>query len=201
MEIIYIFFIGMLFSFLGSIPPGTINLSVMQLGVNGQMRGAWFFIIATVIIEFVYAAIAVKFQIFLTKNTLITEHFQIISGLALLTLGFINLSKNTSKREINTQKQGRKNFRKGFIISLANPLNIPFWLVVTAFLQNKHIIALSGPLNFWSYIFGITLGTFLLLWLVANLSSRLEGFFRNSLLVYKLPGLILVCLGLYSFVG
>ena len=82
-----VFLVGFLFSFLGSIPPGTINLSVLQLGLQNQLRGALFFTLAATGVEFVYASLAVEFQIFITSNTSITENFQIISALAMMALG------------------------------------------------------------------------------------------------------------------
>jgi len=57
MHLFQIFMVGLIFSFLGSIPPGTINLSVMQLGLKKQMQGALLFTLAAVLVEFVCVCI------------------------------------------------------------------------------------------------------------------------------------------------
>ena len=127
--VVQVFVIGFVFSFLGSIPPGTINLSVMQLGLKKQLKGALLFALAATLVEFVYAGVAVKFQMFLTANTVITENLQIVSALAMLALGVFNLSRKTAPGK--TSKTKLTSFQKGTLISLANPLAIPFWLAVT----------------------------------------------------------------------
>ena len=197
-EWINIFILGFFFSFLGSIPPGTINLSVLQLGLNNQIRGALFFSLAAIFVEFFYAWIAVEFQIFLTENTSITQNFQFIAGAAMFILGLINLSR---KRSPQTGKfgEGRVNFWKGFIVSVLNPLAIPFWVAVTAYLQSEAFITLSSNYRILIYVTGICGGTFALLMLVGVLSRRFLIVFQNSLLVYKLPGLIFIGMGVYTF--
>ena len=189
--------VGFFFSFLGSIPPGTINLSVLQLGLRNQMRGVLFFSLAAVLVEFVYASLAVEFQMFITENTSLTENFQIISALAMIALGAINLGRSRNRPTINI-KQGRRAFRDGFLISAVNPLAIPFWVAVTAYLQNHNFVALQGSLSFWSYIVGICLGTLALLLLVGQMARKFQRF-QHSLVVHKLPGLIFVGMGLYTF--
>ena len=199
MDLFQIFMVGLIFSFLGSIPPGTINLSVMQLGLKKQMQGALLFTLAAVLVEFVYASMAVKFQMFLTTNTSLTENFQILSALAMLVLGIFNLSRKGIQD--SKPKPGVDSFKKGILISLANPLAIPFWLAVTAYLQNHQMIHITGNATFFSYILGICAGTFLLLMLVANLATRASQLFQNNFVVYRLPGLIFLGMGLYTFWG
>jgi len=197
-DIILILTLGFVFSFLGSIPPGTINISVLQLGLNHQMRGALFFTLAATTVEFFYAWIAVKFQIFLTESTAITQNFQFIAGAAMFVLGLINLSRKPS-RQAGKFGEGRVNFGKGLVVSLLNPLAIPFWVAVTAYLQSEGFILLSSNSRILVYVLGICAGTFALLVLVAILSKKFLLIFQNSLLVYKLPGFIFIGMGLYTF--
>ena len=46
-----VFFVGLVFSFLGSIPPGTLNLCVLQLGLEKKVGAALRFALAVSIIE------------------------------------------------------------------------------------------------------------------------------------------------------
>ena len=50
MEIFVVFLIGTFFSFIGSIPPGALNLSVLQLGLEGKVKTALRFALAVSII-------------------------------------------------------------------------------------------------------------------------------------------------------
>lgn len=198
MIILGAFFVGLFFSFLGSIPPGTINISVMQLAMRNKKAAALYFALAAALVEYVYAGFAVKFQMFLTENTSIAGNFQIISGLVLLILGVINLVKR-GQRQLNSQQQEKMaGFKKGVLISLANPLAIPFWLAVTAYLQSMGWVVLNDT-NYLIYVAGISSGTFLLLACVTWLGARFSFIQNNDFIIYRVPGLIFLSMGLYTF--
>src|SRR5690606_33928439 len=91
-----VFVIAFLVSYLGSIPPGTINVTTMQLAVQNNRRAAVFFSLAAALVEFVYAGATVRFQLFLSENPVFTENFQIISAIAMILLGIANLVSKTS---------------------------------------------------------------------------------------------------------
>ena len=52
--IVQVFIAGLIFSFLGSIPPGTMNLAVLQLGLEQKIKTALRFSLAVAIIEYPY---------------------------------------------------------------------------------------------------------------------------------------------------
>lgn len=198
--IMQVLFIAFLVSYAGSIPPGTINVTTMQLSIQGKSRSAFFFALGASVTEFVYAGATVKFQIFLSERPLITDHFQIITALAMIILGMVNLTaKGGSKQFLVTAVKGRDGFKRGIILGVLNPLTIPFWLAVTAYLQSNNWIALDGIL-FWNYIIGISVGTFALLVTVNAIGSKFEQLASNTFLVYKTPGIIFLCLGFYNLI-
>ena len=81
-------------SYIGSIPPGTINVSVMQLAILNKRRAAVFFAFAASTVEFVYAGVTVQFHIFLNNNEVIADYFRIITSIALIGLGISNIFRN-----------------------------------------------------------------------------------------------------------
>ncbi len=188
-------------SYLGSIPPGTINLTSMQLSMQGRKRAAFFFALAASLTEFLYAGLTVRFQIYLSTHASITEYFTIITALAMIVLGVINLlasNKGHQPSPRTTVVQGKNGFTKGVLLGILNPLTIPFWLTVTAYLQTNQWISLTGY-HYWLYISGLTLGTFFLLLTVNRLGQKFSNIARNGFLVYKVPGAIFISLGLYNF--
>ena len=197
MEILTALLVGFFFSFIGSIPPGSINLSVLQLAVQGNVAAAFRFIIASTGIEFIYAYIAIRFQILITSSPFVIQNFHIISALVMVLLGIVNLfsPKNPGKLSKKLAKSG---FRKGMIISILNPLAIPFWIGITAYLLSNEWIVINNNTIF-SYITGISLGTFALLSVIALLSSKVAPYLQNPSLIKKIPGFILLALGLYAF--
>ena len=191
------FFIGVFFSFLGSIPPGTINITTMQYAISNKKSAALSFALACALTEYLYAGIAVKFQIFLTESATIADNFQLISGIVLLLLGVINLTKKKLPEPEPQKGEKRSAFKKGVLISLANPLAIPFWLAVTAYLQSMGWIILNGY-NYLIYVAGISTGTFLLLFVAIQLGSKFTSIQSNRMIVYRIPGIIFLCMGIYT---
>ena len=194
-ELVALFFIGLVISFMGSVPPGSINLTALQLSLVGRKKSAVYFSLAAVIVEFFYACIAVNFQILLTKNTVISSQFQIVTAIALVALGMYNFSKKASKSKTKVAKGG---FVKGLILGLANPLCIPFWLGVTAYLQSNGFVKISG-LDYLIYSAGISVGTFLLLLLAIRMAHFFEAHRDNTFIVYQVPGAIFTLMGMYAF--
>lgn len=91
------FYVAFFFSFIGSVPPGTLNLSVLQLGLERKINLAWRFALAAALIEYLYAWLALEFENRLTS--LITENFKLITGVVMIGLGLFSLksAKKTSK--------------------------------------------------------------------------------------------------------
>ena len=197
MVLISTFIVGLLFSYLGSVPPGMINISVLQMSMQNKKGAALSFTTAAVLVEFIYAAIAVRFQIFLTENNSITGYFQLITASVLIIIGLVNLFKKKGGSLESRKGEKRNAFKRGILISLANPLAIPFWLAVTAYLHSMNWIILVDS-AFWLYISGISAGTFLLLTTIILLTSRYSLLLNNHFIVYRVPGLIFIAMGLWS---
>ena len=196
--------LGFFFSFIGSIPPGTINLSVIQLGLRKNIAAALRMGFAAALVEFVYAAIAIKFQIYISSNPAIKNNFILISASVLILLGLMNLVS------VKMKKTGRKNklaaisasgFRKGVLISIANPLAMPFWIGVTAYLQSNAWIDFSNT-SIWSYVCGISFGTLAVLSMLSIIAFKTGKFIEpDNKLIKIIPGIVLLALGLYTLMN
>lgn len=190
--------ISFVISYVGSIPPGTVNVSVMQLSILKKHRAAIFFSFAACLVEFIYAGITVQFHIFLNTHPEIANYFRIITAIALIALGLWNLfSKSTSSSvKVDTKLTGRHGFARGLVLGFLNPMTIPFWLAITTYLENDGLVDVSG-FGFWAYLIGLSTGTFFLLLTVDALGKRFTQIADNKFLVHKVPGFILLALGVY----
>lgn len=187
-------------SYIGSIPPGTINVSVMQLAMQRRHRAAVFLAFSASVVEFIYAGFTVQFHILLTENENLADYFRIITSVALIGLGLWNLfAKATSQSVIVNSEKGRHGFLRGMMLGILNPMTIPFWLAITTYLENDGLIQIEG-LSFWMYLIGLSAGTFCLLVTVNALGSRFTKIADNKIIVHKVPGLILLSIGIYFLV-
>ncbi|MGL1885379.1 MAG: LysE family transporter [Reichenbachiella sp.] len=188
-------------SFVGSIPPGTINLTVLQLAMQGRKSAALSFGLAAAIVEYGYAAIAIRFQIYLMQSADINFWFKLVSGSVLLLLGIYNLLKTPKEGQRNELKGEKRNaFVKGAMVGLTNPLSIPFWLAVTAYLDTMGWIALDHN-NFWLFVTGISAGTFSLLFVVTYFGAKIQSLQKNPFILYKLPGILFIAMGIWTFLN
>lgn len=196
---ILIFFIAFIFSFLGSIPPGSINISILQLAIDGRIGAALRFALAAALIEFPYVLIAIQFEDWLTSTPLIMNNIRLISAVVMLALGLINLriyfKPSTNKTFNKLQFSG---FRKGIIISILNPLAIPFWIGITAYLKNLRWLELSIWTDKLTYAAGVSIGTFTLLVIFAYLGKRIKLKLSTQGLAQLIPAIVFMLLGLYA---
>lgn len=199
MSLIATFFIALAFSFLGSIPPGTLNLTMLRLGMEQKMDVAFRFALAAALIEYPYAWIALIFEDWLTSSPVVIQNFTLISALVMTTLGIITL-RNAKQNTHEVEPVRESGFRKGLVLSILNPLAMPFWIGITAYLKSQGWIGLSSAAEIHSYLLGISLGAFVLLLMVAYLAKRMSIAFSSNRNVKFIPGIILLALGLYALV-
>ncbi len=197
-EILFTFFVAFFFSFIGTIPPGTLNLTIIQLGLNQRVNVAWRMAFAAALVEYPYAWIAVEFQNYLAKSVEITHNFHLISAIVMISLGTLALwsSARPSRFARRFESSG---FRKGIAIAILNPLAIPFWMAMTTYLKNYGWIDLSNALEVHAYLAGVSAGTLVVLMLMAYLAQRVIRYFKHDSALKKTPGVVLILLGLYSF--
>lgn len=196
--IVQVFIAGLIFSFLGSIPPGTMNLAVLQLGLEQKIKTALRFSLAVAIIEYPYAWIAVEFEDWITSSPVIIENFQLITAIVMTVIGLFTIwsARKPSDFSVRFNESG---FRRGLVLSILNPMAIPFWIGITAYLKAQEWIDLSTAGLLHSYVFGTSVGVILLLILFTFLAKRLSGYVTNNALVKLIPGITLLVLGLYAF--
>lgn len=198
MNILIPFLFSFFWSFAGSIPPATINLTVVQLGVEGKMNLAWRLALGAALIEYPYAWIAIKLENIITSSPMVVANFRLIAAVVMTTLGLLNLwsAKKPSKF---IQKFNDTGFRRGLILGILNPLAMPFWIGITAYLESQNLIELSTNLQVRSYLVGVSLGGFTLLILLAYLAKKIATDFRHNAIIKIIPGALMLVMGVFSF--
>jgi threonine/homoserine/homoserine lactone efflux protein len=199
MEALLTFSIAFFFSFIGSIPPGTVNLQMIQLGLERRMDIAWRFAIAAAIMEYPYAWLAIEFQNLITTSTFITNNFKLLAAIVMIVLGILNLWSTQKPGEF-AKKFNESGFRRGLVLSILNPMLLPFWIGMTAYLKSVNWIRLSSTAQVQSYLLGVTLGSLCILILLAYLAKKLVSEFSTHPFLKKIPGVTMLILGFYALI-
>lgn len=195
--VLQVFFIGAIASFVGSIPPGTLNILVLQLGLENKLKAALRFALAVTLIEYPYAWIAVEFEAWITSSPAIQDHFKLLAAGVMITLGVLGIW-TAQKPTTATVKMQESGFVRGLILSILNPQAIPWWIGVTAYLKSEGLIVLDTPVRVHSYVFGTAVGVLVLLTLLAITAERLSHVIKHNKIMAMAPGVILLLLGLYT---
>ena len=160
-KLLRIFFWGMIISFLGSLPLGTLNVAAMQIGIQEGIKDAMFFSLGSLLVEMVYVRISLVGIDWVRKQERIMKVMEwitlfIITALAVGSFIAAMKSGGASKNVLLNNNMHR--FLLGMMLCAINPVQIPFWFGWSAVLFTKKILE---PLNthYNSYIIGIGLGT------------------------------------------
>jgi threonine/homoserine/homoserine lactone efflux protein len=194
-----VFVMGLLFSFVGSIPPGTLNMTVLKLGLEQKTKTAFRFALAVALVEYPYAWIGVQFEYWVSSSPVIVKNFELITAIVMITMGVLSLLP--SKKNVPVEGSFRDSgFRRGLVLSLLNPMAIPYWMAFTAYMKAQGWISLSTTGLLHSYVLGTSAGALLLLTLFIFLANRLSGYGDKNPWVKRVPGITLLLLGFFALV-
>lgn len=161
MKFLKIFSIGLLISFLGSLPLGTLNIAAMQISISDGIIPALYFALGSLLVEIIYVRISLVAMDWVRKQKrlfLMLEWFTVFIILALAFFSFYAALENnqTSKNILLSSTLHR--FWLGVSMSAVNPVQIPFWFGWSTVLFTKKIL-LPQANHYNIYIIGIGIGT------------------------------------------
>lgn len=156
-----IFLTGMLVSFLGSLPLGTLNIAAMQISISEGVLAAILFSAGSLLAEIIYVRLSLVAMDWIRKQEKlfrILEWVTLAIVLALAASSFYAALHPTVEKNVVLNSPLPK-FLLGFVMSAVNPVQIPFWFGWSTVLFTKKIL-LPRKDHYNAYITGIGLGTF-----------------------------------------
>ncbi len=169
-----LFFIGLILSFIGSLPFGMINIAVIDITIRKGYKHALMFGAGAAFIEFWQALIATKFSFIFTKYPTITTGIEWVAIFIFFALGFYYLNHKPDSYQPSSRSGLDQNlFWKGVGVSALNVMAYPYWLFYSAWLASENWLQ-SGWIPAIVFSAGIMCGGMLLftlyscfgLWLV-----------------------------------
>jgi hypothetical protein len=147
-------------SFLGTLPLGTLNLSVANYAFRHDWAGATGFSVAAIFVEMMIVRVAL---LAIRRLERFTQFFRVFNILTCGILLFLAVNSLLAAWQM-------ENFRatvpfsflnpwlSGFVLSLTNPLHLPFWMGWTAVLRSKKVLGDQRGMHN-SFVAAIGLGT------------------------------------------
>jgi threonine/homoserine/homoserine lactone efflux protein len=187
------------FSFIGSLTPGTINLSVLHSGLTNKPSVGVKMAAAAAIVEYGYAWIAVRFESLITSNPLVLSNFELIAAVVITVLGLLAIWSARAPAVL-ARKIHESGFRRGLLLGILNPLSMPYWMGITAYSKSQGWIDLNYTVGLHSYLLGVSLGVFSLLLIVNFAARKLSAVnLKKAPVLKQIPGWIMLGLGIYAF--
>jgi len=137
-----LFWVAFSISFVGALPIGTLNTSVANFALNGNFSGAAWFALAAILVEVVIVRVAL---VVVDKLIRLKKLFKILSiafCVVILILAYKTLEAALHMRNFQDVLPfvGMNPFYSGLLLSLLNPLHLPFWMGWTAVLKSRKLL-------------------------------------------------------------
>lgn len=156
-----IFWWGLVISFLGTLPLGTLNVAAMQIGLQESIRNAIYFSLGCLLVEMVYVRVSLIGIDWLRKQERLMKIMEWITlGIivALASGSFLAAASNHGNSRNVILQNDIHRFILGIIMTAINPVVVLFWFGWSTVLFSKKILT-PGNTQYNIYILGIGLGT------------------------------------------
>ncbi len=156
---------GLMISFIGSLPLGTLNVMAMQIGIYETIQKALLFSLGSLLVEMIYVRISLVGINWINKQKKLMDIMQWITFGIVVLLAIASFyaaiqtpSGQGAASNNPLAKYSMNRFLLGIFMCAINPVQIPFWFGWSTVLFSKKILEpLNKQYNF--YIVGIGLGT------------------------------------------
>lgn len=150
------FTFGLLVSFLGTLPLGVLNITIMRVSLRQGLRSALQFALACALVELVYSYLSVELTQSLIAYPAIKSLTDGVAALTLLGMGIYYIRKQSTPI---TDQRTIAPFYLGALLSVVNVVAFPFWILYTTLLQAKGYVGIMNNALITLYVLGISLGT------------------------------------------
>jgi len=155
-----VFFTGMLVSFLGSLPLGTLNIAAMQISISNGITAALLFSLGSLLVEVIYVRVSLVAMDWIRKQSRLFKLLEYLTLLIVIALAVSSFYAAThpDEEENFVLSSTLPKFVLGAIMCALNPVQIPFWFGWSTVLFTKKVL-LPRNSHYNMYISGIGIGT------------------------------------------
>lgn len=171
------FFLGLIVNFIGYVPPGNINLTLVQIAINRGIKQAMQFIIAFSCVEFFFTFFIMNAAKWLSAQVHLDTIIDWVMVVLFGTLGVITWMHRKNPPKTNYSQ--RDSIKYGIILGFVNPMQVPFWMIAGTYLITHQWI-ISGNFALTIFSLGSAAGAFLCLFLYGKFAQYIQSRFELS---------------------
>jgi len=177
LEISIVFLLGLLFAFIGVIPPGMLNMSAAKISLKeGHVRG-FIFSIGVCVTVGVQTYLALIFAKYLNQHPDVVDVLKRVALVlfVLISIYFFLLAKRQiSPQKVDASKSKKSRFFQGILMSALNVFPIPYQAYIVTTLLSYQLLSLDN-LSMGSYIAGATSGSFVALYIYILFFDKIKN--------------------------
>ncbi len=170
-------FIGIVANFIGYVPPGNINLTLVQITINRGFKQAMMFIISFSCVEFFFTYFIMHAAKWLSAQVRLDTIIDWVMVVLFGVLGTITWIHR--KKTPDTNYSEHESIKYGILLGFLNPMQVPFWMITGTYLITHEWI-LDGRLALVVFSIGAAAGAFLALFLYAKFAKYIQSKFALS---------------------
>lgn len=181
-QIAKLFLSAFTISFLGSLPLGTLNITITNISIQQDYFSTLNFAIGAILVEIIIVKLSFTAIIQLEKIKPLLKLFNWLSIIILFTFSIVFLASAIQKipQDESIPIKMKNAILWGALLSFLNPLHLPFWMVWSSILKSKGIL-INQLLNQFIYFLAIALGTGLAYYLYIKMGGVLIQFFKDQI--------------------
>ena len=154
--------LGALAAFVGTIPFGPINLSVVDAAIKKGLSSAVKMSLGASVVEIGQVLIAYHFGLLVTSQLEESLALRYAIYGAFIAIGLLFFFRKPATDSHSSRKINVGNYAKGAIVGLLNPQAIPFWVFVFAYFRSMDWLG-GTSLAIAFFLIGVMIGKFLAL--------------------------------------
>lgn len=175
--IVLTFFIGIIANFIGYVPPGNINLTLVQITINRGLKQALMFITSFSCVEFFFTYFIMHAAKWLSGQVKLDSIIDWVMVVLFGVLGVITWNQRNKPPQTNYSEH--ESIKYGILLGFLNPMQIPFWMITGTYLITHEWIE-DGRLALVIFSIGAAAGAFLALFLYAKFAAYIQSKFALS---------------------
>jgi threonine/homoserine/homoserine lactone efflux protein len=177
LEISIVFLFGLLFAFVGVIPPGLLNMTAAKISLKeGHVRG-FVYSIGVCVVVGVQTYLATIFAKYLNQHPDVIDILKRVALVLfiLISIYFFLLAKsNSSPQKVDTFKSKKSRFFQGVLMSALSVFPIPYQAYIVTTLMSYNWLSLDR-LAIGSYVAGAISGTFVALYIYILFFDKIKN--------------------------